>query len=149
MNMKELDINLEISYDIDEEDEREYFKRKYFPNNNIHINEREDVKTKLLTNVEVIDKCYTSIFYCKGENIFFCRLLKDMFGLKKDDYMLFAFADDKDFYTDEEDYEGCDEFWENINKIDDVTILLKNCLLNYGFDDSNSKIILKKYEVID
>ena len=79
----------------------------------IKYNEREDIKTKLLTNVEVIDKCYTSIFYYKGEDIIFCRLLKDMFGLKKDDYILFVFADDKDFYTeedDEDDYEGCDEF---------------------------------------
>ena len=30
--MNELDINLEISYDIDE---RKYFKRRYFPNNKI------------------------------------------------------------------------------------------------------------------
>ena len=69
ISMKELDINLEIPYDIDE-DERKYFKWRYFPNNNIKYNEREDVKTKLLTNVEVIDKYYTSIFYCKGENIY-------------------------------------------------------------------------------
>lgn len=109
--MKELDLNLEISYDIDV-DERKYFRRRYFPNNNIKYDEREAIKTKLLTNVEVIEKCHTSIFYCKGEDIFFCRLLKDMFGLKKDDYMLFVFAEDKDFYTEEEDdgYEGCDEF---------------------------------------
>ena len=108
--MKELDINLEISYDIDE-DERKYFKRRYFPNNYIKYNEREAIKTKLLTNVEVIDKCYTSIFYYKGEDIIFCRLLKDMFGLKKDDYMLFVFADDKDFYTEEDEgYEDCDVF---------------------------------------
>jgi len=64
-----------------------------------------------LTNVEVIDKCYTSIFYCKGENIFFCRLLKDMFGLKKDDYLLLLFADDKDYYYEEDcGYEGSDAF---------------------------------------
>ena len=132
MNMKELDINLEISYDIDEEDER-----RYFPNNNININEREDVKTKLLTNVEVIDKCYTSIFYCKGENIFFCRLLKDMFGLKKDDYMLFAFADDKDFYTDEEDYEGCDEFY---------ILYLKNKYQLNDFDTNNNSWKQKIWE---
>jgi hypothetical protein len=130
--MKELDINLEISYDIDEEDER-----RYFPNNNININEREDVKTKLLTNVEVIDKCYTSIFYCKGENIFFCRLLKDMFGLKKDDYMLFAFADDKDFYTDEEDYEGCDEFY---------ILYLKNKYQLNDFDTNNNSWKQKIWE---
>ena len=137
MSMKELDINLEISYDIDE-DERKYFKRRYFPNNNIKYNEREDVKTKLLTNVEVIDKCYTSIFYCKGENIFFCRLLKDMFGLKKDDYMLFVFADDKDFYTDEEDnYEGCDEF--------DILYLKNKEQLN-DFDTNNNSWKQKIWE---
>ena len=31
-----------------------------------------------------------------------------MFGLKKDDYLILLFADDKDFYTEED--EGCDIF---------------------------------------
>lgn len=112
MSMKELDINLEILYDINEDSGRKYFGRKYFPNNEIKYNEREDIKIKLLNDyVEVIDECNTSTSYCKGEDIFFCRLVKNIFGFKKDDYLILLFADDKDFYSEEDEgYEGCDVF---------------------------------------
>jgi hypothetical protein len=81
MSMKELDINLEILYDINEDSGRKYFGRKYFPNNEIKYNEREDIKIKLLNDyVEVIDEYNTSTSHCKGEDIFFCRLVKNIFG---------------------------------------------------------------------
>jgi hypothetical protein len=61
-----------------------------------------------------------------------------MFGLKKDDYMLFVFADDKDFYTDEEDnYEGCDEF--------DILYLKNKEQLN-DFDTNNNSWKQKIWE---
>jgi hypothetical protein len=34
---------------------------------------------------------------------FFCRLLKNIFRFKKEDYLILLFADDKDFYTEEDE----------------------------------------------
>lgn len=100
--INELDINLEL---LDNNG------KKYFHNRDIRYNERESIKTKLLANVEVIDKDTNSVPYCKEDNLFFCRLLKNMFGFEIGNYILFAFADDKDFYPEEDfGYEGCNEF---------------------------------------
>jgi hypothetical protein len=105
MSMKELDINLDILYNKYKDG------RKNFPTIDIKYNEREAIKTKLLNDyVEVIDKCNSSTSYCKGEDIIFCRLLKNIFGFKKDDYIILLFADDKDFYEEDECYDGCDVF---------------------------------------
>ena len=110
--MKELDINLDLTnfYKCNNDDE-DYYCKKYFPNYDIRYKEREAMKTKLLTDdVKVIDKCNTSNNR-KGYDVFFCRLLKDMFSLKKDDYLLIFFADDKDLYDSENfGYEGCNIF---------------------------------------
>ena len=102
--MKELDINLEILYKND--------KNFILPNNDIRYNEREAMKKKLLNDyVEVIDKYNTSEPYYKEDDIFFCRLLQNIFGLKKDNYLLLLFADDKDYYPEEDSgYDGCDAF---------------------------------------
>jgi hypothetical protein len=100
--INELDINLEL---LDNNG------NKYFHNRDIRYNEREEMKTKLLANVEVIDKDTNSVLYCKEDNLFFCRLLKNMFGFEIGNYILFAFADDKNFYHEEDfGYEGCNEF---------------------------------------
>jgi hypothetical protein len=70
------------------------------------------MKKKLLNDyVEVIDKYNTLEPYYKEDDIFFCRLLQNIFGLNKDNYLLLLFADDKDYYPEEDSgYEGCDAF---------------------------------------
>jgi len=130
MSMKELDINLEILYKND--------KNFILPHNDIRYNEREAMKTKLLNDyVEVIDKYNTTEPYCEGEDIFFCRLLKNIFGLKKDDYLLLLFEDDKDYYLDEDyGYEGCDAF---------VILYIKNKEQLNDFEINNNLWKQKKY----
>ena len=128
--MKELDINLEILYRND--------KNFILPNNDIRYNEREAMKTKLLNDyVEVIDKYNTSDPYCKEDDIFFCRLLKNMFGFEIGNYILFVFADDKDFYTEEDfGYDGCDAI---------VILYIKNKEQLNDFEINNNLWKQKKY----
>lgn len=102
MSIKEFDINLEILNNNG---------KKYFPNRDIRYNEREEIKLKILTDVKIIDISSTLTTHFKENYVFFCCLLKNMFGLEKGDHILFAFANDKDFYPKEYfGYDGCNEF---------------------------------------